>query len=809
MRVPAFALALVIGSLGAAASAAAAPIEGPRTYRLYTGITLYVDNAEGKDFTVTLDLRDINLTAGGPREVLFKIYDPDGQAVVREVIPDDGVVSRNYQPRIGGWDHELLYYAMCYSRGMLPMDRWSAWSDPKRLETVVKRTFTRKIAGGKKGVYRMVLAGERDHYATITIDPALPYGVCGHTSWLHGHGNLWAKSFLYVPKGTNGLFVTFAEVDLPRTRRFKLTAPDGSVLFDGGAEGIFVSKETKLPDAAYDEKLLTLEVSQGEGDYLVCIKLQRNEPDYVGMGVPALLTLDPDTAVALKGGAIHADGELFWHPWQVRYHLWLKQNKAPDGGVDAQLRALEPLLRLIGPSDGRECGQWSNWGYAFGYYGCRIWRPGWLLSKNPGVPKEIMAILREGLIMGGDRLSFAVGMERVNGNAFAQIPVALWYCKEATGDEVNRQRFELFFERWRTEGWGEGAGMSKSGTSQEHFAHDAGYGSYIIDNWIGITWVPNGILKDTDDPRFRQTWERVLTWFSYVACKGANAYPWNARIDQAPVPTVWQNLNGQFAWKGEPGPDLTVSVNDGDEWFAARRKNYYLVTFHGRLAPDWMSYSFKGQLGFGGGIVCQLTVPGKGTVLNSALSASYGEKMDLPNWRNFHIHSLVGEMSDGRPLVAGVSEHHNAKLAGNVVTSSGEVRDCPVFSARKYTYGPESIDCKVALSPTKYEPLLSLWSHGRPGTEIREAYEMIPYTGGKVLVIGADGKSTALTDGPTPANAVVIDCGGYGARIELPTPKRVLAGANSTILIELVPKGAQPVSPEKVELKYRLVPIGS
>ena len=34
-------------------------------------------------------------TPTGPREVLFKVYDPDGQPVVREVIPDDGCASAN------------------------------------------------------------------------------------------------------------------------------------------------------------------------------------------------------------------------------------------------------------------------------------------------------------------------------------------------------------------------------------------------------------------------------------------------------------------------------------------------------------------------------------------------------------------------------------------------------------------------------------------------------------------------------------------------------------------------------------------
>jgi len=94
-------------------------------YRLHEGITAYVVNPAGKDFTVSIDVRDINLYANGPREVLFKVYDPDGRPVVREVIPDDGCVSANTPERIGGWDHEMQSYFNHYAKGIPPMFRWS------------------------------------------------------------------------------------------------------------------------------------------------------------------------------------------------------------------------------------------------------------------------------------------------------------------------------------------------------------------------------------------------------------------------------------------------------------------------------------------------------------------------------------------------------------------------------------------------------------------------------------------------------------------------------------------------------------
>ena len=40
------------------------------THRLYDGITAFVPNPEGKDFNITLDVRDINIYETGAREVL-------------------------------------------------------------------------------------------------------------------------------------------------------------------------------------------------------------------------------------------------------------------------------------------------------------------------------------------------------------------------------------------------------------------------------------------------------------------------------------------------------------------------------------------------------------------------------------------------------------------------------------------------------------------------------------------------------------------------------------------------------------------
>ncbi len=45
----------------------------------------------------------------------------------------------------------------------------------------------------------MLLAGSTDHYVTLNIDPELASGVSGHPTFLHGQGELFRQSFIYVP----------------------------------------------------------------------------------------------------------------------------------------------------------------------------------------------------------------------------------------------------------------------------------------------------------------------------------------------------------------------------------------------------------------------------------------------------------------------------------------------------------------------------------------------------------------------------------------------------------------------------------
>ncbi|MBM3997543.1 MAG: hypothetical protein FJ303_25860 [Planctomycetes bacterium] len=841
------------------------------THRLHDGVTAFVHNADGREFSVRLDVRDLNLFETGPREVLVKIYDPDGKALVRKVIPDDGVSSKGFLPGLGAWDHEAWYYAYCHMKGTQPMFRWSAFSAADRVGAMPKRTFDFPIKAGKKGIYRVLVVGCIDHYVTLKLDPLLPHAIAGHPDWLHGHGTQWRKSFVYVPRGCDGFHAMLAEYDMPRERLVTIKAPDGATLWTSKPGQIFSRETITFAKAGlYENQLLTVEVSPGAGDFLLGLKLRlgRN-PEVHFRGeryAPAVFAPDADTANAIHGGAIYHDGKVFWHGFQTRLHDWLKKQpadafeiKTPDGklasaapgyekgktpsalptrpgfiplngpywkpplcdvimhhypahknraALNVAIQDLHAGMRSIGPNDHVSVavgGQFANLAYEFGNYAFHYWRPGWRILQLSDAPDDVKAILHEAFLVTGDRLAFCRSWERVNGNAYAQLLSALRYSQEATRDPLQKELFDTYWQRFTTGGWGERVGVGPSGPVQEGFAYAYHYGSYILTTW-------QSIIADLGDERFKKVHDGVHRWFSYtLADENVPAGPWSARTSFYPH---WQiEKDGPFAWKGLPGPDFTVSVNDANEWFAARRKNYYALTYHGRLSPKWESNAHPGQSGYGGGMLCQLQVPGKGLVLASTLNGSYGEGMDPSQWRDFHLHTVAGTQADGASFVAGDSEHLGAKLVKNRVESAGEIRNTSLRCRRSFTFDDDAIVCSMQLDETEYADLLSLWLKNNLRGKVKEAYEIIPYRpnqrgkkGATIVTLKTAKGDVALAKEPIDATAITIDRGGFGVRIELDKPRAVQLGAKHAIWIRLADR---TIAAKDVSVTYRLVPFGN
>ena len=851
-----FLLVLTCLVIGSAASARA-----DDAVRLYEGMTTLVNNPSGKDFDITLDVRDINHLTSGPAEILIKVYDPQGHVVVREVLPDDGVTENSYTSPVASWDHEAWYYATCYSRGLRPAIRWSTFSDPARLKMMVKRTFDYTIRGAGKGVYRILLFGTPDHYVNLETTPKLATGRIGNLDWLHGSGDMYRKSYLYVPRGAKAIKVYFIQLDQPSDRSFVLRDPKGEVVNLRGykdsdvpqgkvADGLISGTAQFDRPGQYDDQMFTLEVSPGQDDFLVFAGFTMHKeipPHRTNNNVNAVFAPDKKAATALQGAAIYHDGKTFWHGFQVRYHDFLKTIKPdqfiiPKGlptnpnyqtqasnhtpvrdhadqimhnysahknknALNAALLQMNVGLNVITANDKISSGPTKNMAYEMGAYSFFYQRPAWRILQQTDAPEAAKGPIREFMIAYGDRLAFCRGMARVNGNAYTSLVSSLRYTIEATGDPLHEKLFDSYWDRFANGGFGDRVGIGPSGGVQESFGYDCHYGGYVLKGW-------RSIIVDIPDKRMIDAYNRVLNFYSYVA----KANPWASRQAQGVTGGAYPGVsskeppNYKYRWKGHGGPDITEGVNGHNEFFAARRKNYYVTTYHGRLTPTWMAEGMYGQVGFGGGILNELYIPGRGHVLRSTLNGKYGGGMWLNNWRNFHINSIVGTTANGKPMVTANSEHMNATLVGNTVTSSGEVRESSVRTERSYTFEDNAIVCKVEMAESANNKTFKIWAHRpKPREFITEAYEMIPFykppknkPGAVVTAVDAAGKDMGeLTDTPVEVKSVVVDRGEYGVRIVFKAPRKVHRGANHTVMVQLA---GEKSLPGDLAIEYRLEP---
>lgn len=816
--------------------------------------------------TLSLEVRDLNHLSPAPAEMLVKIYDPEGRVQVREMISDDGVCAPSYAPALAGWDHEAWYYQTCRTRGLEPMISWSQLTEPSRLSAIAPRRRTWSLPGGRPGVSRLLLLGVPDHVVTLTLQPDRPVGVASSQTWLHGQGSMFAHAWLYVPAGTKKVDVLLLEMDRPATRTVRVFDPLGRPLplkpiqkLEGierpGAllpAGFFWAEGYFPAPGAYDGQVLKLEVTDGDHAYLlgVAFALRGELPlKRLNHTANAILAPDADTAQALRGGTLPHDGQQFWHGFQVRYHEFLKtlppavplppglpvrpgyvspgshQSPGPDsadrlmhsysahrnpGVLCAALREMAHGLNAIGPGDHVLHGPLKNLAYEMGCYGYFYHRPAWRILQASDAPEAAKEAIREFIVMMGDRLAFCRGGELVNGNALASLVQALRYCVEASQDPLQKTLFETYWERFAGGGFGSRVGIGPSGAIQESFGYDHNYGSYVVRGW-------RAVVSDLGDPRFQTVLDRIQTLYSYTHSMEVQAAPWSSRTHGGIAGGTYSPTNPVCLWKGFPGPDFTVDVNGGHEFFAARRQTYYALTYHGRLSPSWIGEGFHGQIGYGGGMLCQLHVPGCGPVIASTLHGSYGQGMHPSQWRGFHIHSLVGVLPDGRPFVSAHSEHEDAHLEGNVVTSSGEVRHTSIRVFRRYVFEADRIVCETRLAPADGEGLFALYG-GKPEWRgrVAELWEMIPWVSApasarrgrspptRVWVLPAAGGSPReLDESLMEATEVDINRGNFGCRLRLTKPTPIRRGERDTVLIQVV---STPTHAAAVALRYELIP---
>jgi hypothetical protein len=830
--------------------------------RLYDSLTVFLSNPAGTDFDMTLEVWDINHFNNGPSELLWKVYPPDGRPVVREIIPDDGLPNGIFGPPMAGWDMEAWYYATSYARAIEPAIKWSAYSDPKRLALMPKRTFTKHIAGGGPGLYKVLLSGTPNHYVRLTTTPNLPRAVAGNPEFLHGHHDLYKTAYIKVPKARVAtVHLLFMQIDRPADRQATVKDESGAVLASGNAvNGLVRQAFVVNPPGALDGQVLSVEVGDGEADYLlnVTFTLDRDPKPHRGpYAVTAALASTPEIAKAIDNGAIYHDGMVYWEQFQVRYHDFLKtlppedrelpaglptvpnyvsvgsHNSPPPKSADvimhnysahknphalnAALFDMAVGINLISHGDHIAIGPLRNLAYEMGCYSYFYHRPAWRILQQTDAPAAAKEAIREFIIAIGDRLAMCRSGEMINGNSFASQMAALRYDSAATADPLQVSQFDTVFERFTTGGFGDRVGQGPSGGIQEGFGYDYHYGSYVLRGWRAVN-------ADLKDPRIIAAYNKVLNWYSYIYSGGeCSAAPFGSRTHiSKPAGGTYDAWNPDYRWKGFGGPNLTESAAGANELFAARRPGYYITTYHGRITPSWQGEGFHGQIGYSGGTICQLFIPnlpGQGQVLAGDTNGDYGGGMHPSQWRNFHLHTMAGSTSDGRPLVTAYSEHSDARLIDNVVTSSGEVRESSVRSFRRFEFGDDEIICEAHLGPASADAVFVLWggAHGLRGF-VSEAWELLPYgdiptkdpskphpKATRVMGLEAGKEPFVLTNEPRLASGYVIDRRGYGVRVEMDKPRLIMLGKNRTVMMQVVPPGSK-VPAASVRIAYRLLP---
>src|SRR5262249_23234150 len=100
---------------------------------------------------------------------------------------------------------------------------------------------------------------------------------------------------------------------------------------------------------------------------------------------------------------------------------------------------------------------------------------------------------------------------------------ALRYCYAATGDPLQKELFETYWQRFVSGGWGERVGVGPSGPVQEGFAYAYHYASYILTTW-------QSVIADFPNERCKQVHEAIRTWFSNTLDEENIAGgPWSSR----------------------------------------------------------------------------------------------------------------------------------------------------------------------------------------------------------------------------------------------------------------------------------------
>ncbi len=196
--------------------AADSEILGPGKYwRPRENMTFYLYDRMGGSFTLSVDVRDMNVYLEGARPAFLFLVDPNGKIVDRKFVEDDGVVKNDYVYKDGVSDLFMDFRYREYHRhnspgGKIPGKKRSPLlDDPGK---ITPRAVTLSApASSPKGTYRLAVSGCWDHWFSVTPSRKLEAGIHPGQCALYLYRDQLRKAYLYLPENTRDLAIALSE----------------------------------------------------------------------------------------------------------------------------------------------------------------------------------------------------------------------------------------------------------------------------------------------------------------------------------------------------------------------------------------------------------------------------------------------------------------------------------------------------------------------------------------------------------------------------------------------------------------------
>lgn len=321
-------LVTIICTVIAFCSSASSYLGENAIWRCREGLVFHLLDEKGDGFNLSIDIRDMNTYLQGPREVLIFISGPNGNILVKRVVPDDGIIKGNFKYKDGVADlwQDIRYrefYRFNSSSGKPPgKQRQPLLKNPSKIP---KRTIKIKVPPAGKGIYRLLFVASMDHFISVTPDRELSAAIHPGPGPLYIPERLLDEAYIYSPAMTKDIAFMIHEETMPFSYSATIKDEKGNIVAKIIPKGRF---NYNIIKNAEKDSIYEINIAHGKepGGYLHV------------MGVPMLLCPDRETAKKMRGGLIDIDrnGNYIFHGFQKVMADWAYSLKKDDFAVNAK-----------------------------------------------------------------------------------------------------------------------------------------------------------------------------------------------------------------------------------------------------------------------------------------------------------------------------------------------------------------------------------------------------------------------------------------------------------------------------------------